>query len=116
MICPACSLGQRSVQDKAGLRKTYVAGAIVLLPVVLYFFWHPAAGDALTATAVPQHGSSLRRSLRPRPARFATRLGGREFVVRVHRRIRAGRWTAGEIGDALLAPAQEQPVALARGG
>ena len=37
MICPACSLGQRSAQDKAGLRRTYVAGAIVLLPVMLYF-------------------------------------------------------------------------------
>jgi hypothetical protein len=39
MICPACSLGQRSAQDKAGLRKTYVAGAIVLLPVVVYFLF-----------------------------------------------------------------------------
>jgi hypothetical protein len=39
MICPACSIGQRSAQDKAGLRKTYVAGAIVLLPVVLYFLF-----------------------------------------------------------------------------
>ena len=34
MICSACSLGQRSAQDKAGLRKTYVTGAIVLVHIL----------------------------------------------------------------------------------
>jgi hypothetical protein len=39
MICQACSIEQKAVQEKAGTRKAYLSGAIIVGGFILYVIW-----------------------------------------------------------------------------
>jgi len=39
MICQSCSIGARAVQEKAGMRKAYLTGALIVGLFVLYMVW-----------------------------------------------------------------------------
>jgi recombinational DNA repair protein (RecF pathway) len=36
MICSGCAIGARAVQDKAGMRKAYLTGAVIVGVFLLY--------------------------------------------------------------------------------
>jgi recombinational DNA repair protein (RecF pathway) len=40
MICQACSIGARATQEKAGMRKAYLTGALIVGLFLLYVAWH----------------------------------------------------------------------------